>query len=66
VAAALHFLNSVPNSFIAEYVVEEGTALRDSLTRERIVAHDGFLDVPLNPGLGVHLADGAIERYAYK
>jgi L-alanine-DL-glutamate epimerase-like enolase superfamily enzyme len=32
IAAALHFLNSIPNSFIMEYVAEEETTLRDHLT----------------------------------
>jgi L-alanine-DL-glutamate epimerase-like enolase superfamily enzyme len=64
VAAALHFLNSIPNSFIAEFVVEEGTTLRDSVTRERITAHDGFLSIPDGPGLGVELNEEAISKYA--
>ncbi|MEO6966323.1 MAG: mandelate racemase/muconate lactonizing enzyme family protein [Acidobacteriaceae bacterium] len=65
VAAALHFLNSIPNSFIAEYVVEEGTTLRDSVTRERITARDGFLQVPEGPGLGMELNEDAISRNAF-
>ena len=63
VAAALHFLNSIPNSFIAEFVVEEGTTLRDSIGRERIVAKDGFLAIPDAPGLGVELDEEALSRY---
>jgi L-rhamnonate dehydratase len=65
VAAALHFLNSVPNSFIAEFVVEEGTTLRDSITRERITAQEGFLEVPQEPGLGMELNDDALSRYMF-
>lgn len=65
VAAALHFLNSVPNSFIAEFVVEEGTTLRDSITRERITAQDGFLPIPEAPGLGVQLNEEALSQYAF-
>jgi L-rhamnonate dehydratase len=64
VAAALHFLNAVPNSFISEYVVEEGTTLRDALTRERIIAHDGFLPMPEEPGLGMHLDEEALARFS--
>jgi L-alanine-DL-glutamate epimerase-like enolase superfamily enzyme len=63
VAAALHFLNSIPNSFILEFVVEEETTLRDFITRQKIEAHDGYLDIPCGPGLGVELNDEAIERY---
>ena len=37
IAAALHFLNSIPNSFIMEYVAEEETTLRDHLTRQSFV-----------------------------
>jgi L-rhamnonate dehydratase len=64
VAAALHFLNSIPNSFIAEFVVEEGTTLRDSVTRERMKAQDGFLTIPDAPGLGVELNEDAISKFA--
>lgn len=63
VAAALHWLASVGNALIAEYVVEEGTNLRDFLTRQKIVAHDGCLDIPQAPGLGVDLDDDALARF---
>ncbi len=63
VAAALHFLNSVPNSFIMEFVSEEETTLRDSLTKQRIEAKDGIVAIPDGPGLGIELNDSAIERY---
>jgi L-rhamnonate dehydratase len=65
VAAALHFLNSVPNSFIAEFVVEEGSTLRNSITRDRITAHEGFLQIPEAPGLGVELNEEALSRYSF-
>ena len=64
VAAALHFLNSIPNSFILEFVAEEETTLRDRLTKQRIVAKDGMLDIPDAPGLGIELDEAAIEKYA--
>ena len=64
VAAALHFLNSIPNSFILEFVAEEQTTLRDALTRQRITAKDGFVDIPSEPGLGVHLDPAALEQYS--
>jgi L-rhamnonate dehydratase len=64
VAAALHFLNAIPNSFIMEFVAEEGTTLRDAITRQRITACDGFVAVPMEPGLGIGLNEEALERYA--
>jgi L-rhamnonate dehydratase len=63
VAAALHFLNSIPNSFILEFVVEEETTLRDYITRQRFVARDGFLDIPNEPGLGVDLDEDSIRKF---
>ena len=63
VAAALHFLNSISNSFILEFVAEEETTLRDHITKQRITARDGMLDIPQEPGLGIDLDEEAIERY---
>jgi L-alanine-DL-glutamate epimerase-like enolase superfamily enzyme len=64
VAAALHFLASIPNSFIMEFVAEESTTLRDALTARPIRAVDGWVDVPMEPGLGIELSPGALERFA--
>ena len=61
VAAALHFLNAVPNALIAEYVAEEETTLRDRITRQRILARDGMLTIPTEPGLGVDLDEEAVR-----
>lgn len=65
VSAALHFLASIPGSFIAEFVVEEGTTLRNFITKNPIKAKDGWLDVPCGPGLGIELDEDAIERYRW-
>ncbi len=62
VAAALHFLNSIPNTLIAEYVAEEETTLRDQITKQRIRASDGLLAVPDQPGLGIDLDEDAVNR----
>ena len=66
VAAALHFLNAVPNSFIMEFVAEEKTTLREVLTRQRFVATDGFVDIPMEPGLEVELSDEALSKFAVR
>ncbi len=63
VAAALHFLNSIPNSFIMEFVVEEGTQLREEITRQRLVAQDGYLSIPQEPGLGIELDTDGVEKF---
>lgn len=64
VAAALHFLNAIPNSFIMEFVAEEGTSLRDELTTQVITAQEGFVAIPDAPGLGVELSAEALEKFA--
>ncbi|MBV6430713.1 MAG: D-galactarolactone cycloisomerase [Bryobacteraceae bacterium] len=63
VAAALHWLNAIPNALICEFVAEEETNLRESITRQKLRARDGYLDIPQDPGLGIDLDEDAIERY---
>ncbi len=60
VAAALHLLAAVPNALIAEYVVQDGTALRECITKQKIRARNGQLLIPQEPGLGVDLNEDAI------
>jgi L-rhamnonate dehydratase len=63
VAAALHWLNSIPNALICEFVAEAGTTLRDLITRQRFRSVDGYVEVPQEPGLGIELDEDAIGRY---
>ncbi len=63
VAAALHWLNSVPNALIAEFVTQEDTNLREFLTRQKIRAKDGYLEIPQEPGLGIELDSEALARF---
>jgi L-rhamnonate dehydratase len=63
VAAALHFLASIPNTLgLLEFVVEEGTTLRQSIT-EVIRAESGRVAVPDAPGLGIDLNEAGIEKF---
>ena len=63
VAAALHFLASIPNTLgLLEFVVEEGTTLRNSIT-ETIRAESGRVAVPDGPGLGIELNEAGIEKF---
>jgi L-rhamnonate dehydratase len=65
VAAALHFLASIPNALILEYGVEPGEISR-SLARNPIRIKDGHVSVPEDPGLGVEPNLDVIERYLVK
>src|SRR3954469_17288875 len=63
VAAALHFLASVPNTLgLLEFVVEEGTTLRHHIS-EPIKARDGRVAVPNAPGLGLELIEEGINKF---
>ncbi len=63
VTAALHWLNSIPNTLICEFVAEEETNLRESITKQKLRAKDGYLDIPQEPGLGIELDEEAIARF---
>jgi L-alanine-DL-glutamate epimerase-like enolase superfamily enzyme len=63
IAAALHFLASIPNTLgLLEFVVEEGTTLRHHLSAP-ICAVDGRVAVPDAPGLGLEMNEEGIARY---
>ncbi len=62
VAAALHWLNAIPNALICEYVAQTNTALRDVLTRQDFVFEDGMLTMPDTPGLGVELVEETVNK----
>jgi len=63
VTAALHFLNSIPNALIAEFVAEEETTLREKITKQKLRAEDGFLSIPDAPGLGIDLDDAGVDEF---
>jgi L-alanine-DL-glutamate epimerase-like enolase superfamily enzyme len=63
VVAALHWLNSVPNALICEFVAEAGTGLRNKLTKQIIQAKDGWLEIPEEPGLGIDLDEDAVREF---
>ena len=63
VTAALHFLNSIPNALIAEFVAEEETTLREKITRQRLRAEGGYLRIPDAPGLGIDLDEEGVRRF---
>ena len=66
VAASLHALAALPNTYWLEYCVEEGP-LRQKLTRQTFpLDDDGFVSVPEAPGLGVDLDEEILQKYRVK
>lgn len=66
-AAAIHLAASLPNFFIQHVPIPE--ADRDRAMRAEIVSpaletgHDGFLQLPKTPGLGIAVNESALEKY---
>ena len=66
-AAALHLAASVPNFFIQHVPLPEDS--KDREMRAAIVSggvetgHDGFLQLPTGPGLGIQVNESALEKY---
>ena len=46
-----------------EYTISITHVLVDDLMKEPFAMHNGFYEVPDEPGLGVHLDDDAVDRY---
>ena len=64
-AAHLHLLSAIPNAFICEFQ-QIANPLREELLNQPIKMIDGELEVPDEPGLGIHLTDEIIEKYPYR
>ncbi len=63
VTAALHFLNSIPNALIVEFVAEEKTTLREKITKQKLRSQDGYLRIPDAPGLGIELDEEGVRKF---
>jgi hypothetical protein len=57
----LLLLNSIPNALIVEFVTEEGTNLRETVTKQKLRARDGYLTMLDAPGLGMDFDESAVE-----
>lgn len=62
-AAALHFIASIPNGLVLEFD-QNPNGLRDELLKEPFaIDRDGMIALPERPGLGIELDPAAVERY---
>jgi L-rhamnonate dehydratase len=64
-AASLHVNAVLPDAWFQEYCVAD-TPLNTRLTRQTFPLHDGYVDVPTAPGLGVELDPDVLEQYSVK
>lgn len=65
IAASLHALAALPNTYWLEYCVED-SPLRQTLTRQRFPVIDGYVSAPEEPGLGVELDEAVVAKYLVK
>lgn len=61
-AASLHLNAYLMHSLYLEYNVSSASLLR-TLCRQPIQMHDGFIDVPSGPGLGVDIDEQVVARF---
>ena len=62
-AASLHVNAVLPDAFLQEYCVSK-SMINTQLTREQFpLDSDGYVTVPMAPGLGVEIDDEFMERY---
>jgi len=66
-AAALHLAASLPNFFIQQVPLSEAEAdrqMRAEITGDSVeIVKDGFLGLPVAPGLGITVQEIALEKY---
>jgi L-rhamnonate dehydratase len=62
VAASLHWLSTCRDAFIFEDCVDD-SPMRHQLTKEKVQALNGWIEVPKGPGLGVTLDEDFVREY---
>lgn len=62
IAASLHWLATCRDAFLFEDCVED-SPIRHQMTRERMQADDGWIEVPDAPGLGITLNEEFIRSH---
>ena len=62
-AATIHLMASTPNTMLLEYDSSQN-AVYEELLIEPLKFEDSQIEVPQNPGLGVHLPEDIIQAYA--
>ena len=75
-AACTQIAACIPNFALQEYPLAEGTEMEtelppgeagaDGLVKTELKVEDGFIVIPDVPGIGVELAEDAVERFPFK
>ncbi len=62
-AACLQLAACIPNFAIQEYPLGEHEPPKSEIVKTPLQIEDGFLIIPDGPGIGIELADDALERF---
>ena len=62
-AACLQLAACIPNFTIQEYPLGESEPPKSEIVKTPLQVKDGFLLIPDRPGIGIELADDALERF---
>ena len=65
-AACIQIAASIPNFALQEYPTGEGEPPKSEIVKEVLECEDGFIKIPDRPGIGVELADDAMEKHPFK
>ena len=64
-AASLQVAACIPNFLIMEYPVS-WEPFANELAKNPLVAKDGYIDLPTEPGIGLDLDEAALAKYPYQ
>ena len=64
-AACVQLAACIPNFALQEYPRGEGEPPKSEIVSGTLTLEDGFLIIPDAPGIGVELAEGAMEKYPF-
>lgn len=65
-AACIQLAACIPNFALQEYPLGEGEPPKSEIVKSPLKLDKGFLIIPEVPGIGIELAEGAVERHPYK
>ncbi len=65
-AACVQLAACIPNFALQEYPKGEADPPKSEIVKSAVQLEDGFLIVPDAPGIGIELAEDALERYPYR
>jgi len=64
-AACIQIAASIPNFALQEYPTGEGEPPKSEIVKQVLTCEEGFITIPDAPGIGVELADDAMEKHPF-